>query len=100
MYAHVSREEWLFRGLAIVMCLAMVGMAVMPLAVGEGWAVLDYYMQYKWHAKIPPAGYWAMAGVETYTSTVYPYIISTALDAAEFSMAGPVGLAAGVAIAL
>ena len=30
MYVHVSREEWLFRGLAIAMVLAMVGMAVMP----------------------------------------------------------------------
>ena len=35
MYAHVSREEWLFRGLAIAMVLAMVGMAVMPLAIGS-----------------------------------------------------------------
>ena len=36
MYAvkEVSREEWVFRGLAIAMCLAMVGLAVMP-AVGE-----------------------------------------------------------------
>ncbi len=57
-------------------------------------------MQYKWHAKIPPAGYWAMAGVEMYTNTVYPYIISMALNAAEFSMAGPVGLVAGVANSL
>ena len=32
---HVSREEWLFRGLAIVMCLVMVGMVVMP-AIIEG----------------------------------------------------------------
>ena len=31
MYAHVSREEWLFRGLAIAMCLAMIGLAVMPI---------------------------------------------------------------------
>ncbi len=37
MYAvkGVNREEWLFRGLAIVMCLAMVGLAVSP-AVGVG----------------------------------------------------------------
>ena len=33
MYAYVSRK-WLFRSLAIAMCLAMVGVAVMP-AVGE-----------------------------------------------------------------
>ena len=38
MYAHVSREEWLFRGLAIATILALVGMAVMPLAVGDAWA--------------------------------------------------------------
>ena len=35
MHAHVSREEWVFRGLAIAMCLAMVGMAVMPLINGN-----------------------------------------------------------------
>ena len=34
MFAHMSREEWVFRGLAIVMILAMVGLIVMP-AVGE-----------------------------------------------------------------
>ena len=32
MHAHVSKEEWLFRGLAIAMCLAMVGIAVMPIS--------------------------------------------------------------------
>ena len=50
----VSREEWLFRGLAIAMCLAMVGMAVMPMNVGlvhyycakqaskyDGWSLWD-----------------------------------------------------------
>jgi len=31
----VSREEWMWRGVAIAMCLAMVGIAVMPLAVGD-----------------------------------------------------------------
>ena len=75
------------------------GMAVMPLAVGEDWAVLDYYM-YKWHAKVPPAGYWAMACVETYTSAVCLYILSITLDAAEFGIDGSVGLAAGVTISL
>ena len=30
MYAHVSREEWLFRGFAIVTILALVGMAMIP----------------------------------------------------------------------
>ena len=36
MHTHVSREEWVFRGLAIAMCLAMVGLAVMPaVSVGE-----------------------------------------------------------------
>lgn len=36
MYAHVIREEWLFRGLATAMCLAMVGLAVLPaVSVGD-----------------------------------------------------------------
>ena len=73
MYAvkEVSREEWVFRGLAIAMFLAMMGMAVMAIGCWRKLGSSNYYMQYKWHAKIPPAGYWAMAGVETYTSTVY-----------------------------
>ncbi len=36
MHTHVSREEWVFRGLAIAMCLAMMGMAVMPLVYSSG----------------------------------------------------------------
>ena len=35
MHAYVSREEWVFRGLAIAMCLAMVGLAVMPAIISE-----------------------------------------------------------------
>jgi len=36
MYAYASREEWLFRGLAIATILALVGMAVMPsVAIGD-----------------------------------------------------------------
>ncbi|WP_456327095.1 hypothetical protein [Archaeoglobus sp.] len=43
MYAYASREEWLFRGLAIATILALVGMAVMPLAVGDiGYAIIWY----------------------------------------------------------
>jgi len=33
MYTYASREEWLFRGLAIAMILALVGMAVMSTVV-------------------------------------------------------------------
>jgi hypothetical protein len=40
MYAHVSREEWLFRGLT----LAMVGLAVMPpIIIGDLWSVAWAY---------------------------------------------------------
>ncbi len=37
MYAYkgVSREEWVWRGLAIATILALVGMAVMPMAIGD-----------------------------------------------------------------
>jgi hypothetical protein len=41
MYVEVSREEWVFRGLAIATILALVGMAVMPvLSVGN---ITAYY---------------------------------------------------------
>jgi len=43
MYAHVSREEWVFRGLAIATILALVGMAVMPTAVGDMGLIYYYY---------------------------------------------------------
>jgi len=35
MYAHVSKEEWMWRSLAIAMCLAMVGIVVMPGIAGN-----------------------------------------------------------------
>ena len=40
----VSREEWMWRGLAIAMCLAIVGMAVMPMAVGDAAYSLDTFL--------------------------------------------------------
>jgi hypothetical protein len=35
MYAHINREERLFRGLALVMCLVLVWTAVMPVVTGD-----------------------------------------------------------------
>ena len=41
MYAHMSREEWLFRGLAIATILALVGTFIMPTSsIGD----LTYYI--------------------------------------------------------
>lgn len=40
MYAHVGREEWIWRGLAIATIVALLGIAVMPLAVGDLGAVI------------------------------------------------------------
>ena len=50
MYVEVSREEWLFRGLAIAMVLAMVGMAVLPTIVNEqqAAAVVSVYLGSKY----------------------------------------------------
>ena len=45
MYMEVSREEWVFRGLALVMCFALVGLAVMPLAVGDIGNVIIWYVE-------------------------------------------------------
>ncbi len=43
MYANVSREEWVFRGLALAMVLVMVGLAVMPVITSsEIYAGLKY----------------------------------------------------------
>jgi len=43
MYAHVSGEEWIWRGLAIATILALVGMAVMPMSVGDAGVALMIY---------------------------------------------------------
>jgi len=74
----VSREEWMWRGLAIAMCLAMVGLAVMPLAVGElGAAALI--------ATYNPHSIWWWVGVGAEAMAVGATILSP-----------PVGLAAQV----
>lgn len=46
MYAHVSREEWLFRGLAIATILALVGMVATPIIIGgqDAAAVVAVYL--------------------------------------------------------
>ena len=101
MYAVRWDEEKIIQGLAVAMCLAMVGLAIIPMAIGSAWAGLGYLMTYVWKAHVPPAGYWAMAGVSAYTSVVYPYILYMALEAAGYgSIAGPAGIVAGFAITL
>ncbi len=48
MYAvkEVSREEWVFRGLAIAMILAMVGLTVMPAIVAPAHTDVGFAMMY------------------------------------------------------
>jgi len=44
MYANVSREEWVFRGLAIVIILALVGIvALSAIGTGDVWIILRNY---------------------------------------------------------
>ena len=40
------------------MCLAMVGMAVMPLAVGDAWAIGQYYLAKTGKLAISLAAIW------------------------------------------
>ena len=86
MYAHVSREEWLFRGLAIVMCLAMVGMAVMPLAVGEGWAIGQYYLAKT--GKLTPEASLAISLAAIWHSTVWGVAVGMAFGTFPGAIAG------------
>ena len=80
MYAHVSREEWLFRGLAIAMCLAMIGLAVMP-----AFQPLDLYFEWKYGEGpnllnfLELAENGAIAGVAAYYSVVYATTFTVAL---------------------
>ena len=54
MYANVSREEWVFRGLALAMVLVMVGLAVMPMVTtgskcfSVAWAYLIDHERNPW----------------------------------------------------
>ncbi len=75
MHAHVSKEEWVFRGLAIAMCLAMMGMAVMPLAVGD----LLYKITHD--SKVAGAGFAVGTGVAG--RYIGPVIATAAASAVE-----------------
>jgi len=94
MYAHVSREEWLFRGLAIAMVLAMVGLAVMPSIVGANLAI---YL--KNHATNPYERdvaeiftYWGSAQTGAYMSLM----LMAAVEGLAIPVVGWVGFAATV----
>jgi predicted transcriptional regulator len=101
MYAYkgVSREEWLFRGLAIATILALVGMAVLP-AVHTG-----NYLAYL-AAKNHDSDYAAGAGAAALAAAGYihiaPEILHFLLEAGVIaSVGGPVGLVAlGIGIGL
>ncbi len=98
MYAHVSKEEWVFRGLAIAMCLAMVGMAVMP-AVGVvniAGVVAGVH-----------AGYHANSMEEAIINGAYEGLLASTVPLAAYGVlvgagiaTGGAALAAGIAIAV
>lgn len=95
MYAYASREEWLFRGLAIAMILALVGMAVMPMSVGT-FKIGNYIILSE---KYPT---WKKA-VATTVMVISTQLVSEAGGLIALAGAGPVGwrtLAAYVGILL
>ena len=94
MYAHVSREEWLFRGLAIAMILAMVGLAVMPLVSNQLAIYLSNYADKKWERTAGQMlAYWG--GVQT---GAYVSLMTTAVAAGvAIPVVGWIGLGATVA---
>ena len=96
MYAvkEVSREEWVFRGLAIAMCLAMVGMAVMPLVSNQLAIYLSNYADKKWERTVGQMlAYYGKVQTDAYAS------LMTAAVAAGVAIpvAGWIGLGATVA---
>ncbi|WP_457549502.1 hypothetical protein [Archaeoglobus sp.] len=62
MYANESKEEWIWRGLAIAMCLAMVGLAVMPV-LNQSNLYGEYMLHKNMRENISPIGEAAAAGV-------------------------------------
>jgi len=78
VYRGVSREEWLFRGLAIAMIFAMIGMAVIPTTISKlgGVALVATY---------DPSSIWWWVSFASYVLGIAAIIICP-----------PVGLAARV----
>jgi len=62
MYAYVSREEWLFRGLAIATILALVGMAAIP-TLGQSNLYGEYMLHKNMREDVSPLGEAAVAGI-------------------------------------
>jgi small-conductance mechanosensitive channel len=99
MYAHVSREEWLFRGLTITTILALVGMAVIPLAVGDiGYGII-WYVENVMKKKVDGgAAAGVLAGTTVTGMSVGAYIaVEAAKEGAEIGLvtAGIIGAAVG-----
>ena len=97
MYVEVSREEWLSRGLAIAMVLAMVGMAVLPMIYGCKVGTI-LWMYWRPHNALEAFRNGIISGVAGYViRTAVVYILEDAIEGAEIgSIAGPVGLIAGI----
>ncbi|ADC66021.1 hypothetical protein Ferp_1881 [Ferroglobus placidus DSM 10642] len=82
---HVVRaeNEGIVKWLTVAMCLAMVGVAVMPMAVGE----LTYY--------------YVQSGIfpnDTLTLTIWSSVVGVNAALIGAAVAGPAGLAIGIAV--
>ncbi len=91
MQKNVCREEWVWRGLAVAMCLAMVGVAVMPaLNVGDAGIALIVY------GAIHKNGEAFLSGITSSGGALYEGInIATTLAAEEeLSLAYAAGVVA------
>lgn len=70
MYAVKNRNEEVIKWLAVAMCLAMVGLTVLPDAsVGDAWAVGQYYLAKT--GKLTPEASLAISLAAVWHSTVW-----------------------------
>ena len=102
MYANVSREEWVFRGLALAIVLAMVGMAMMPMSYGCKVGALLWKL-WRPHNTVEAFRNGIISGVSGYIikkSVQYileEYVLESAIEGGEVgSIAGPIGTLAGI----
>ncbi len=95
MHAYASREEWLFRGLAIATILALVGIAVIPSVMQSDLAI--YLKNHATNPYVRDAAevlvYWGSAQTGAYISLITEAMVA----GVAIPVVGWIGFAATVA---
>jgi hypothetical protein len=99
MHAVRNWDEEVVKWLAVGMCLAMVGMAVMPVAVGDAAYLIDQWIQSQPNSdKVPYELRWLASGTGAFVAgNLASIAIRLAVGGA---VAGPAGAIAALVVGL